>query len=130
MVDLATDIAAEPTALPITNPFSTDSTAFCVTAFGINVNIDIAVFESTHQSGREFLPFAAWMYAYRLYAESEQPTIVTNSQIKRNPKTQKTTNRSLKSIRFEQKLPNNRIQHLERPENTTICLRHFFGMLL
>ena len=101
-MDLATDIAAEPTALPITDPFHSDSTAFCVTAFGINVNIDIAVFESTHQSGREFLPFAAWMYAYRLYAESEQPTSVTNNQIKRNPKTQKTKKRNLESNELEQ----------------------------
>ena len=102
-MDLATDIAAEPTALPITDSLITDSTAFCVTAFGINVNIDIAVFESTHQSDRACLPFAAWMYAYRLYAESEQPTIATNSQIKRNPKTQKTTKRSLRSIEFDKK---------------------------
>ena len=58
-VDLATDIAAEPTALPITTPSSTDSTAFWVTAFGINVNIDMAVLESAYQNDQSLLPFAA-----------------------------------------------------------------------
>ena len=59
----------------------------------------MAVLESTHQSDSAYPLFAAWMYAYRLYAESEQPTRVTNNQINRSPKMQKITKSSLTSMK-------------------------------